>query len=73
MATTGLTAEQLMGEHQYKQATMIFTGSMCLASLVNPKYYSSLGTQMFLLNKWYLKVIENDEVAWLVARVRPEL
>ena len=41
-------------------------------SLVNPKYYSSLGTQMFLLNKWYLKVTENDEAAWLVARVRPK-
>ena len=41
-------------------------------SLVNPKYYSSLGTQMFLLNKWYLKVTENDEAAWLVATVRPE-
>jgi hypothetical protein len=41
-------------------------------SLINPKYYSSLGTQMFLLNKWYLKVTNNDEAAWLVARVRPE-
>jgi hypothetical protein len=40
-------------------------------SLVSPKYYSALGTQMFLLNKWYLKVITNDEAAWLVARVRP--
>ena len=35
-------------------------------SLVNPKYYSSLGTQMFLLNKWYLIVTKNDEAAWLL-------
>jgi hypothetical protein len=32
----------------------------------------TLGMQMFLLNKWYLKVIANDEAAWIVARVRPE-
>ena len=73
MATTGLTAEQLMG------GASIPTGDYDIhrtyvygQSLVNPKYYSSLGTQMFLLNKWYLKVTENDEAAWLVARVTPE-
>ena len=73
MATTGLTAEQLMGEHRYQQATMIFYRTYVYGqSHVNPKYYSSLGTQIFLLNKWYLKVTENDEATWLVARVRPE-
>jgi hypothetical protein len=72
MATTGLTAEQLMG------GALILTSDYDIyqtyvygQSLVSPKYYSALGTQMFLLNKWYLKVITNDEAAWLVARVRP--
>jgi hypothetical protein len=32
-------------------------------SLINPKYYSSLSTQMSLLNKWYLKDTANDEAA----------
>ena len=40
-------------------------------SLVNPKSWSSLGTQMFLLNKWYLNACAKEE-AWLLARVRPE-
>ena len=34
MATTGFTAEQLMGEHRYQQATMIFTGPMCMARVL---------------------------------------
>ena len=73
MATTGLTAEQLMGGASIPTGDYdIYRTYVYGQSLVNPKYYSSLGTQMFLLNKWYLKVIENDEAAWLVARVRPE-
>jgi hypothetical protein len=50
MASTGLIAEQLMG------GALILTGDNDIyrtyvygKSLVNPKYYSSLGTQMFLL------------------------
>jgi hypothetical protein len=35
MATTGLTAEQLMGEHRYQQETMIFTGPMCMARVLS--------------------------------------
>jgi hypothetical protein len=41
-------------------------------SLVNPDNYSQLGTQMFLLNKWYLEVTKNDEAAWVIGRMRPE-
>ena len=73
MATIGLTAEQLMGGALIPTDDYdIYRTYVYGQSLVNPKYYSSLGTQMFLLNKWYLKVTENDEVAWLVAKVRPE-
>ena len=73
MATTGLTAEQLMGGASIPTGDYdIYWTYVYDQSLVNPTYYSSLGTQMFLLNKWYLKVTENDEAAWLVARVRPE-
>ena len=73
MVTTGLIAEQLMGEASIPTGDYdIYRTYVYGQSLVNPKYYSSLGTQMFLLNKWYLKVTENDEAAWLVARVRPE-
>ena len=73
MATTGLTAEQLMGGASIPTDDYdIYRTYVYGQSLVNPKYYSSLGTQMFLLNKWYLKVTENDEATWLVARVRPE-
>ena len=71
MATTGLTAEQLMGRASIPTGDYdIYRTYVYGQSLVNPKYYSSLGTQMFLLNKWYLKVIKNDEAGWLVARVR---
>ena len=73
MATTGLTAEQLMGGASIPTGNYdIYRTYVYGQSLVNPKYYLSLGMQMFLLNKWYLKVTENDEAAWLVARVRPE-
>jgi hypothetical protein len=41
-------------------------------SLVNPDRLSSLGTQMYLLNKWYLKMYETKKVAWIVGRTRPE-
>ena len=34
MATIGLTTEQLMGEHQYQHATLIFTGPMCMAKIL---------------------------------------
>ena len=72
MANTGLTAEQLMGGASIPTGDYdIYWTYVYGQSLVNPKYYSSLGTQMFLLNKWYLKVTENDEATWLVARVRP--
>jgi len=71
MATIGLIAEQLMGGASIPTGDYdIYQTYVYGQSLVNPKYYSSLGTQMFLLNKWYLKVTENDEAAWLVARVR---
>jgi hypothetical protein len=73
MATTGLTAEQLIGGASIPTSDYdIYRTYVYGQSLVNPKYCSSLGTQMFLLNKWYLKVTANDEAAWLVARVRPE-
>jgi hypothetical protein len=41
-------------------------------SLVNLDRLSSLGTQMYLLNKWYLKICEPKEVAWIIGRMRPE-
>jgi hypothetical protein len=41
-------------------------------SLVNPDRYSSLGTQMYLLNKWYLQMCETKEAVWVVGRTRPE-
>ena len=73
MDTIGLTLEQLMGGASIPIGDYdIYRTYVYGQSLVNPKYYSSLGAQMFLLNKWYLKVTENDEAAWLVARVRPE-
>jgi hypothetical protein len=73
MATTGHTAEHLMGGASIPTSDYdIYRTYVYGQSLVNPKYYSSLGTQMFLLNKWYLKVTANDKAAWLVAKVRPE-
>jgi hypothetical protein len=27
---------------------------------------------MYLLNKWYLKMCETKEVAWVIGRTRPE-
>jgi hypothetical protein len=73
MADTGLTCEQLAerariptsGSDKYQ--TYVYG-----QSLVNPDNYSKLGTQMFLLNKWYLEVTKNDEVAWVIGRTRPE-
>jgi hypothetical protein len=64
MADTGLTREQLVegapiptsGYDKYR--TYVYD-----QSLVNPDNYSKLGTQMFLLNKWYLEVTKNDKVA----------
>jgi hypothetical protein len=73
MATTGLTVEQLMGGASIPTGDYdIYRTYLYGQSLVNPKYYSPLGTQMFLLNKCFLKVSDNDEAAWNVARVRPE-
>jgi hypothetical protein len=73
LATTGLTAEQLIGGASIPTKDYdIYQTYVYGQNLVNPKYCSSLCTQMFLLNKWYLKVTANDEAAWLVARVRPE-
>jgi hypothetical protein len=73
MATTGHTAEHLMGGASIPTSDYdIYRTYVYGQSLVNPKYYSSLGTQMFLLNKWYLKVTANDKAAWLVAKVRPQ-
>ena len=64
MATTGLIAEQLMGGASIPTSDYdIYRTYVYGQNLVNPKYYSSLGMQMFLLNKWYLKVTENDEAA----------
>jgi hypothetical protein len=72
MATIGLTPQQLIGggsiptTHSYIYRTYEYG-----KSLVNPKSLSSLGTQMFLLNKWYLRACDNEE-AWLIVRIRLE-
>jgi hypothetical protein len=72
MATTGLTPQQLIGGGLIPIAKFdIYWTYECGRSLVNPKSLSSLGTQMFLLNKWYLRACENEE-AWLIVRIRPE-
>ena len=52
MATIGLIAEQLMGGASIPTGDYdIYRTYVYGQSLVNPKYYSSLGTQMLLLNK----------------------
>ena len=72
MATTGLTPQQLIGGGSIPTTNFdIYRTYEYGRSLVNPKSLSSLGTQMFLLNKWYLRVYDNKE-AWLVVRIRPE-
>ena len=61
-----------MGEDRYQQTNLIFYRTYVYGrSLVNPKSWSSLGMQMFLLNKWYLNACVKEE-AWLLARVRLE-
>ena len=72
MAITGLTPQQLIGGGSIPTAKFdIYRTYMYGRSLVNPKSWSSLGTQMFLLNKWYLRVCDNKE-AWLLVKIRPE-
>ena len=72
MATTGLTPLQLIGEGFIPTANFnIYQTYEYGRSLVNPKSVSSLGMQMFLLNKWYLRACDNEE-AWLIVRIRPE-
>ena len=72
MDTTGLTPQQLIGGESIPTTNFdIYRTYVYGRSLVNPKSYSSLGTQMFLLNKWYLRAYDNDE-AWLIVRIRPE-
>jgi hypothetical protein len=57
MATTSITVEQLMGGASIPTSDYdIYWTYVYGQNLVNPKYYSSLGMQMFLLKKWYLKV-----------------
>ena len=71
MDTTGLTPQQLMGGASISIAKFdIFRTYKYGRSLVNPKSWRSLGTQMFLLNKWYLNACAKKE-AWLLVRVRP--
>jgi hypothetical protein len=57
MNITGLTPEQLMDEEasilKAKCVDILCTYKYG-RSLVNPKSWSSLGTQMYLLNKWFL-------------------
>ena len=72
MDITGLTPEQLMGGASISIAKVdIFQAYKYGRSVVNPKSWPSLGTQMFLLNKWYLDACAKKE-QWLLARVRPE-
>jgi hypothetical protein len=73
MDTTGLTPEQLMGEASILTAKCvdIFRTYKYGKSLVSPKSWPLLGTQMFLLNKWYLDACTKRE-QWLLAKVRPE-
>ena len=72
MDTTGLTPQQLIRGGSIQTAKFdIYRTYVYDRSLVNPKSYSSLGTQMFLLNKWYLNACAKEE-AWLLARVRLE-
>ena len=72
MATTGLTPQQLIGGRSIPTANFdIYWTYQYGRSLVYPKSLSSLGTQMFMLNKWYLRACDNEE-AWLVVRIRPE-
>jgi hypothetical protein len=72
MDTTGLTPQQLIGGGSIPTATFdIYQTYVYGRSLINSKSWPSLGTQMFLLNKWYLNVCAKEE-AWLLARVRPE-
>ena len=71
MATTGLTPQQLIGGGSIPTSNFnIYRTYEYGRSLVNPKSLSSLGTQMYLLNKWYLRACDTEE-AWLVS-IRPE-
>jgi hypothetical protein len=74
MDTIGLTPQQLIeGGASIPRAKCvdIFRTYKYGRSLVNPKSWSSLGTQMYLLNKWYLDACKKGE-QWLLARVRQE-
>ena len=72
MTTTGLTPQQLIGGGSIPTANFdIYQTYEYGRSLVNPKSLSSLGMQMFLLNKWYLRACDNKE-AWLIVKIRPE-
>ena len=69
MATIGLTHQQLIGGGLIPTANFdIYRAYEYGRSLVNPKSLSSLGTQMSLLNKWYLRACDNEE-AWLLVRI----
>ena len=72
MVTIGLTRQQLIGGRSIPTTNFdIYRTYEYGRSLVNPKSLSSLCTQMFLLNKWYLRACDNEE-AWLIVRIRPE-
>ena len=74
METTGLKREQLItrrGSPPPLECVDQWKIYKYGRSLVNPDSFSSLGTQMFLLNKWYLDACAKKE-QWLLARVRPE-
>jgi hypothetical protein len=72
MDTTGLTPQQQNGGGSIPIANFdIYQTYEYSRRLVNPKSLSSLGTQIFLLNKWYLRACDNEE-AWLIVRIRPK-
>ena len=72
MTTIGLTPLQLIGEGFIPTTNFdIYQTYEYGRSLVNPKSLSSLGIQMYLLNKLYLRVCDNEE-AWLIVTIRPE-
>jgi hypothetical protein len=73
MRDTGLTREQVLDMETVPIGNYDpFRTCVYGQSLVNLDHYSSLGTQMYLLNKWYLKMCEIKEATWVIGRTRPE-
>jgi hypothetical protein len=72
MLTTGLTKDQLWGDAPMPEADYdVFWTYQYGRSLVAKKDWPSLGTQMYLLNKWYMKACDREE-QFLFVRVSPE-